>query len=62
MDWMDRLDLFEKHVQKRVKQGWMNLDPYYKDSTEMSFNGDHYVIEIDYDGKITERKKKPRRR
>lgn len=61
MDWMDRLDRFENHVQKRIKQGWVMLDPYYKDSAEMSFNGDHYAVEIDYDGNITERKKRAKR-
>jgi len=62
MEWMDRLDRFEEHIQKRVKQGWMILTPYYKDSAELSFNGDRYQVEIDYDGKISEKKLKPRRR
>jgi hypothetical protein len=62
MDWIERLNRFEDHLQKRVSQGWVIMTPYYKDSAELSLNGEILAAEIDYDGKITERKKKPRRR
>lgn len=68
MEWTERLDLFEKHVQKRLKQGWELLDPDYKDEARFKvssmFGGDTYIAAgIDYDGEISERKiKSPKQR
>lgn len=60
MDWMKRLDALEHHIQKKIRQGWQVMTPYYKTEVEMSHDGVRYKISIDDDGKITERKMRSR--
>ena len=61
MEWTERLDIFEKYVGKKEKQGWTVLD-YYKDQAIFQKGQVFLKAEVDYDGSILEKESKTRPR
>mgnify|MGYP006266921909 CR=1 FL=1 len=58
MDWIDRLDKFANYVQKMQRQGWFLMEYEDRDWAVFKVGDVKIKSEIDYDGKIIERKSK----